>query len=141
MNMIKKNIFPKISKGEYKKTWREKFGKNRKKTIEEIPFKTEVSYFLGANLFMIALSLAIFKLLPPEIPLFYGLPTGSSQIASKWLLSTPSVVSILIIIVNIGFARIVKSEFLKKTLIFSAMFITVLSIITTLKIIFLIASI
>lgn len=115
--------------------------KNTDKGTSEILYKTELYYFLMLNLVIIIISLSIYKILPPEIPLFYGLPIGSSQIASKWLLSIPPISSLVILGVNVGLSKIVREEFLKKTLILSAMFITMLSTITTLKIIFLIASI
>lgn len=80
-------------------------------------------------------------ILPPEIPLFYGLPQTSEQIAPSILIIIPSTASLLITLVNILFISKASNIYLKKTLAFTSITISTLATITTLKIIFLVGAI
>ena len=78
--------------------------------------------------------------LPPEVPLFYGLARGNSQLAPSILLILPSIVAICISIINFVLSTSIKDVFLKSALLISAFVVTFFSCITTLKIIFLVGS-
>lgn len=79
--------------------------------------------------------------LPPQIPLFYGLPQTAEQLAPAILIILPSVVSLLITTINMFFLTRVHDIYLKKSLAFVSIAVSILAIITTLKIIFLVGSI
>ena len=88
--------------------------------------------------------LAVFILqtkLPPQVPLFYGAAEGETQLILSWGLVIPSTFSILVVIANSALSTFTKNEFTKKVLIFSALVVTLFSVITTIKIIFLVGSI
>lgn len=80
------------------------------------------------------------KKLPPEVPLFYGAAEGESQLVSSWALVVPAISSIVLVLVNSFLSSILKDDFVKKVLIFSALIVTLFSVITTLKIAFLVGS-
>lgn len=93
-------------------------------------------YASGGLSFVSILAILILKsYLPPVVPLFYGLPIGSSQlIPALGLLLVPSV-NILIGILNIILSNFSKDIFFKRTLIISSFFVSVLTTITVFKII------
>lgn len=119
----------------------EKLSKNLSSETEGIPYIKEAKYVFFANLGLIGISLAIFALLPPEIPVFYGLPTGAEQIKPWWFIAVPSLFSILILGLNILLAKLTTQDFLKRALILAAITVSFLSFVTTIKIIFLVGNI
>ncbi len=138
--MAKKRELPEVSKEKVKKIWDEKIGSKGQKLTEGLPFRNYVAASIITNLVLIAVTLLITRWMPPEIPLFYGLPQSNAQLASNWMLFIPSSISLLIIGLNIALAKSIKNEFLIKTLILSSIAVTFFSAITTLKIIFLVVS-
>lgn len=78
--------------------------------------------------------------LPPQVPLYYGLPIGEEQLSSPLGLVIPGVVSLLILSVNFMLIKITKDDFLKKILAIVALVASFFAIITTYKIIFLVGS-
>lgn len=92
-------------------------------------------------LIQIALILTSNSKLPAQIPLFYSLPWGEKELASKvWLWILP-LLSFGTMFVNfsIGLFFCANNIFLKRTLFLGALVVAVLSLIDTLKIIGLIA--
>lgn len=126
------------------KTIRTKFKKEfsqKKEKFERLPLKKFYifSFFLNVSILLIAfLSRYI---LPPEIPLFYGLPQSSQQISSSFLLFIPSSISLAITIINAYLSVFVDNVYLKKVLALSSILVSFLSTLTTLKIIFLVGSV
>jgi len=90
--------------------------------------------------FDIAVVLLLQKRLPPEIPLFYGLPEGEDQLTTRLGLLIPAITALIIVLVNLILTRIVDDEFLKKSLIIAGFGVIIFSLATTLKIILLVAS-
>ena len=84
--------------------------------------------------------LARTKFLPPEVPLFYGEALGEAQIGKSMGLTIPSLISLLIIVVNLLISFIVRDEFLKRVLILASLATAIFSTITTIKIILLVGS-
>lgn len=80
------------------------------------------------------------KYLPPELPLFYGLPEGEGQLTTNLGLVIPGGVTLATIVTNLILAKIVKDEFLKQVLIVSGFAVAVFCLATTLKILFLVGS-
>lgn len=106
-----------------------------------IPYKNYVATSIFINL-IIVVSILILRssILPPQVPLFYGLAQGEEQLAPSAALTIPSLVSILILLINIAISFLFTDEFLKKTLVISGIATTFFSVITTLKIAFLVGS-
>ncbi len=85
------------------------------------------------------LSILIFRdFLPPLVPLFYGRPVGQAQLVGTLGLLIAPLVALIITLTNLFFARLVEDNFLKKVLVLSSSFISLLSLITILKIVFLV---
>lgn len=105
-----------------------------------IPLKNLVLFAFVLNLVIIFGILSLLKWLPPQIPLFYGLAEGEEQLAPAFMLILPSVMSCLIIILNLILASLVKSDILKKFLVAAAITSSLFSITTTIKIIVLVGS-
>ena len=108
--------------------------------LKKIPFRNLIFLSLIINLAALALVIVLQRNLPPQIPLFYGLPKTKEQLASSTSLIIPSIIAIGVMFLNILISQITKVEFLKKTLIIIGAVCSFLSIITTVKIIFLIGS-
>lgn len=112
-----------------------------KQFISKIPYVNTIYSATLINVFLVFVVLLLRKNnLPPEVPLFYGLPQGESQIVPSYLLAVPSLFSIIVIFVNTLISLLITNTFLKKSIIISSFVVTVLSVLTTLKIIFLIGS-
>jgi hypothetical protein len=109
--------------------------------ITKLPFIRLVYISIAINLIGMLSVLFLKKSIPPEVPLFYGLAEGESQLARREMLMIPSMVSLLIILINVSFALLVQNEFLKRTLIISSLVITLLSVITLVEIILLVGKI
>lgn len=108
---------------------------NIKADFEKLPLKKTVLFalFLSVITFLIGLLSQIF--LPPEIPLFYGMPYGESQVAKSIFILTPPAISLVFIFINIILTLKLESQFIKKTLITASLFISILSFIAVFRII------
>lgn len=136
----KKIVVPEISQEKMKRIWKEKFGEEQKVISDNTPFRQYVIYAIVANIITIFFALIVHKWLPPEVPLFYGMPQGDEQLASSWLLVLPGLISLLILFTNLAIVGLIKNDFSKKTLVLGAIGATFFSTITTFKIIFLVGS-
>lgn len=99
------------------------------------------NYALGGIFLSLSSAALIFLFkgkLPPQVPLFYGLPVGEAQLTPFWGFFIAPAVLLLIIFVNIFLSIIVSDNFYKRILIISSFFVSILVAITTLKIIFLV---
>jgi len=123
-----------------KKLWEEKIAKNKNVIVEKIPFKDFVGGIILINILIIALVALVQIVLPPQIPLFYGLPEGEAQLTPSLSLVIPSLVSLVIMVINIAISYFLKDEILKKFLITTAIGVSIFSIVTTVKIVFLVGS-
>lgn len=127
-----------ISKLKMRKIWTEAF--SRETSIEKFPFKGYMLTSIAINVLMIAIVLVLiyFKRIPPQVPIFYGSPEGEEQLAANWLLTTPALASTIFLGINFLISGFVEDDFLKKILIIAGITATILSTITTAKILFLI---
>ena len=123
-----------------KKAWEEKISKSKDALIADIPFKNSLLVATFANIVIILVVLLLQKYFPPQVPLLYGLPEGEEQLVSSLSLTIPSIVSLLVIVVNILISYLLKDEFFKKILIVTAVGLTIFSATTTIKIAFLMIS-
>lgn len=90
------------------------------------------------NISLILLILLIQKFLPPELPLLYGKPIGEEQLTGRLGLTIAPIVSLFITLTNMFISSQVTDAFLKKVLSITSLFISILSAITVVKVIFLI---
>ncbi|OGM09819.1 hypothetical protein A2W13_01400 [Candidatus Woesebacteria bacterium RBG_16_36_11] len=108
---------------------------------QEIPQKNLIYLGFLTNIIGIALIFLIrSKYLPPEVPLYYGLPEGEAQIVPSLNLVFPFVFSLIIISINSLITLFIRDDFLKKTLVIGGLVATFFSVITIIKIIFLVGS-
>ncbi len=90
-----------------------------------------------ANFLIIILILALFRFLPPKLPLFYSLPWGEKQLAGKvQLLIIPASIT-LVTLGNLIFSwHLHTSQLLfKRILFFSSLLVSLLLTVTFFKII------
>lgn len=106
----------------------------------KLPFKEYLTLSLIGAVFTLIAVIFLQKNLPPEVPLFYGAAEGEAQLTPSWGLTIPSIISVLIILTNSALILVLKDEFIKKALSLMAVVVTFFSIVTTLKIIFLVGS-
>lgn len=104
----------------------------------KVPLKSYIYLSLGVTLLTSVAALILRNLLPPEVPLFYGKPTGEEQLTSSLGLLIAPAVSLLVTILNTALSTLVENPFLKNVLIISALFVSLLTGITIFKIIFLV---
>lgn len=109
--------------------------------FEKLPLKKVVIASFILNLIVIVLGLLSQFILPPEIPLLFGLPQTTEQLTPSIYILIPSITSLVISIVNPLIAINIEGSYLKKALAFSTFLIAILSSIATFKIIFLVGSI
>lgn len=104
----------------------------------KLPSRNYVYSSLGISFLIMILVFVLKDLLPPQVPLYYGKPVGEDQLVPTLGLLIAPGVSLGIIIINIALSRIVSDVFFKKALIMSSFFVSLLTAITILKIIFLV---
>lgn len=98
--------------------------------------------FVYAALFLSLINLIVVALmqknLPPELPLFYGFTESDQQLTTPLGLLLPGTASFIVIILNSILSILIPNDFLKKTLSVTSLLISLLLLITVLKIIFLV---
>jgi len=117
-------------------------GNNFKSTIT-IPKIVSRNYLAASILLSIAAGLipiVFANNLPPTIPLFYGLAEGENQLAKPLFLSLPGGSALLIALINTFLSIVIANNFVKKALILSSFAVSLLSFITTVKILLLVGS-
>jgi len=124
-----------------KKDWLSKLSYQKNIENKKVPFTKQIIYCLVINLVMITLAILSIFMLPPEIPLLYGLPEGNDQLVKSWAIVIPNLTSLIIMFVNSILAMRTKDEYLKKVVILTGFTATFFAIITVLKIFFLIGRI
>lgn len=113
----------------------------KKETVlTEIPYFKTAIFVVIINILTIIGILLLQRYLPPEIPLFYGLPDTAEQLATTRSLIVPPSISTTIIIINTTICVFIKDDFLKKTLMISGLATFIFSIIAITRIVFLVGS-
>ncbi|MFH1971461.1 MAG: hypothetical protein ABIJ05_03715 [Patescibacteria group bacterium] len=123
------------------KNWLNNLSYQKKIEKKKVPFSKQIIYCLIINLVMILLAALSIFLLPPEIPLLYGLPEGNDQLTKSWAITVPNLTSLTIMFANSIFAMNTKDEYLKKIIVLAGFTATFFAIITVLKIFFLVGRI
>lgn len=117
-----------------------KLAKSKGEQLSKIPM-TRIFYLsILISVLTIVLTIFVRGSLPPEIPLFYGLPEGEERLAQPTLLLLPSAVSLFLTIVNTVIILNIKNELMQKSLVLASFALTIFSFVTTVKIILLVGS-
>ena len=90
------------------------------------------------NIVVVLTAFFIRPLLPPQIPLYYGMAEAEKVVAPSWALVIPSLASLGILGINFALGLTLEDEFLKKTLVLTGLAASFFAIVTTLKIVFLV---
>lgn len=109
--------------------------------LEKLPLK---GYFKASwiiNLLVILLGLLAQRLLPPQIPVFYGFPKGETQLSTPLGILIPSALSLIFILLNLFLISIIIDEFIKKILIIAGLATAIFAGVTSIKIFFLVGQI
>lgn len=109
--------------------------------LNKIPYKNWVFFLIAINLFLIIAVLIFRSLLPPVVPLFYGQPSGTEQLARQHFLALPPTIAMVVCIINTLVNYYIKDEFVKKILLGGMIVATLFSLITITKIFFLVGNI
>jgi len=108
--------------------------------FQKLPFKNLFTFSFVLNIAVIALGFLAKFILPPEIPLFYGLPQTESQLAPAILIGLPAFVALILTALNALISINLESVYLKRTLAFTSISVSILAFIATYKIVFLVGS-
>lgn len=114
--------------------------KFKKEKIENLPLKKHYLFSLIFNSIIIAIGLLANFILPPQIPLFYGLPSSEQQLTPSLYIILPSIIAFVITLLNAYLSLSVDNIYLRKILAYSTIAVSFLAAITTLKIIFLVGN-
>jgi hypothetical protein len=108
--------------------------------MQNAPFKNYLWVGVILNLVALAFVLLVQGRLPPQVPLFYGLPQGEEQLTKPIFLVLPALISLAIISINFLSSRFIKDDFLKKVLVVVGLATAVFAGITTFRIILLVGN-
>jgi hypothetical protein len=110
------------------------------KIASEIPFFNLLLFSLFICIGTIAALIFLKDHIPPQVPLFYGLPEGEEQLTSTTGLTIPSFVALIVIVVNTILATIFENNFVRNSLVLTSFAVTLFATITTIKVLFLVGS-
>lgn len=106
--------------------------------FEKIPLLKIVIVCLLINVSLIIIGTLSQFILPPQIPLFFGLPQTEQQLASSIYIILPALLSLIITLFNLFLVTKLYDIYLKKMFIFTSLVLTLLSSVAIIKIIFLV---
>lgn len=105
---------------------------------KDLPLGNLFYFGLGVNILTSVAVIILRGLLPPVVPLFYGLPVGANQLTSTLGLIIAPAVSVFIIAINYLISLVLENVFLQKVLAITSLSISVLTTLTIIKIMFLV---
>lgn len=111
------------------------------KKLENLPLKEYFNTSWILNLSTILFCLLLLKRLPPQIPIYYGLPQGEIQLSPSLGILIPSILSLIFILLNLFLISVIKDGYTKKTLIIAGLATSIFASVTVVKIILLIGKI
>lgn len=112
----------------------------KKGIMAKIPLPKIFFASLAIGAVEIALVLLLQSKLPPEVPLYFGLPEGELQVTPSLALVIPGLLSIGVCLLNLSLTFIFTEGYLKKSLVLTSFAFSVFTTVSTLKIIFLVGS-
>ena len=105
---------------------------------KDLPYKGCVYLSVLLNIVSTVVIFTLKGTLPPVVPLFYGLPVGAEQLTPMLELFLAPAAGLIITAINVFVSIFSKDIFLKKSLIISSAFISLLLAITVVKIVLLV---
>jgi len=105
---------------------------------KDLPYKGCIYLSVFLNIISALIIFVLKGYLPPVVPLFYGLPVGAEQLTPALELLLAPAIGLIITAINVSISILSKDIFLKKSLIISSAFISLLLTITVIKIVLLI---
>ena len=105
---------------------------------KKVPFKGYLYASLILDIFLVLAIFLIKNFLPPEVPLFYGLPKGRAELVPTLGLLIVPLVSFVILLLNTIIASFIADQFIKKSLVISSFITTIILSVAVFKIILLI---
>jgi hypothetical protein len=105
------------------------------------PFRKIFNIIIAINILAIIGIIFLQNKLPPEVPLFYGLPEGENQLVKTIFLTIPPIVTLFFSLVNLLISSFFKDKFVKEVLIYSLIFLSFFSLVTIIKIALLVGNI
>lgn len=105
---------------------------------KDLPFRGWVYFSVVLNLTSFISILVLRNYLPPVVPLFYGLPAGTEQLAPAIGLFLAPVLGLFTIFVNVVVGNMTRNIFLRRTLIVSSTSLSILLAVAVIKIILLV---
>jgi hypothetical protein len=109
--------------------------------MKNLAYKNPIIFVFFVNLLLVVFVISMQSFLPPVVPLLYGLPKGEEQLVPKLFLASPALASELVLIVNALLIKLIKDDFLQKSLFYLIVAVCALCAITTLRIFFLVGSV
>ena len=106
--------------------------------MEKLTIQRLCLFLASLNVLLIGIILILKGFLPPIVPLFYGLPDGVEQLTPYFGLILAPAIGLVIPFVNIFISNTIRDIFLKKALVISSAFISLLLAITIIKIVLLV---
>jgi hypothetical protein len=116
------------------------FGKKTQDS-QALPLINLLYISVGISVLNLLIILIAQRFLPPVVPLYYGLAEGEQQLGTLNELFILPVLSFGVIIANYVLASFINNEFIKQALVIIALSTSLLLLITSVKIIFLVGSI
>lgn len=111
-----------------------------KNLINRLPYAKTVFAFCALNIVLVILVFLIKNRLPPVVPIYFGLPSGSEQLGPPESLALLPLASLIIAIINALISTFTKDEFLQKVVIGVIAATTVLSSFAYLRVFFLVGN-
>lgn len=93
---------------------------------------------LAINIVIILFTLLVQGRMPPQVPLFYGLPRGEAQLTKPIWLTIPATFSLILILINYFLIKVIRDSFTIKVLGLISLLTAIFAAVTTVKIIFLV---
>ena len=112
--------------------------------IKQEEAKCDMKIYVGSfllNFLLISATILSKNSLPPEVPLFYGLPEGEKQVVKWWFLVIPSIAAISFTAINLLICKRSKDNLIKKLSTYILIPINFFSFIAIIKIIILVGRI
>jgi hypothetical protein len=123
-----------------KSNFKSKKSLQKEENVGKLPFQKLIILSIIINVASIGFVFILLNHLPPEIPLFFGLAQSEAQLKSSLSLVVPGIIALGITVLNVVIGLITSNEYLRKILISATVAVSILSIITTIKILLLVGS-
>lgn len=103
-----------------------------------LPLESSIYASFGLSFFLVLVILLLRGFLPPQVPLFYGEPVGEGQLVKSTQLILAPIFSLLVTLINTFAASKINDDFIQKILVISSLFVSILVLITLVRIVFLV---